>query len=195
MQLQNAVFFSNPLITTLRRQSISWSNLKAAASVQSTHIIWELEWQAVWLRGAIFKIFHTLLVINERLFRQKNFCDTDFLWGCRIKVEHFTGAPVQNSSLSRCLWNQFSWQNSSLQMNYLLVNGATEINQKWGAAESMGQWKHSSQEEQSDGGEEGRFKAACLINLHTAPIQRRRAVRGKLWPWLCSRKVFKTGHN
>lgn len=57
-------------------------------------------------------------------------------------------------------------------MNYLLVNGATEINQKWGAAESMGQWKHSSQEERSDAGEERRFKAVCLINLHAAPIQR-----------------------
>lgn len=56
-------------------------------------------------------------------------------------------------------------------MNYLLVNGATEINQKWGAAKSMGQWKHSSQEERSDAGEEGRFKAVCLINLHAAPIQ------------------------
>lgn len=57
-------------------------------------------------------------------------------------------------------------------MNYLLVNGATEINQKWGAAESMGQAKHSSQEERSEAGEERRFKAVCLINLHAAPIQR-----------------------
>lgn len=70
-------------------------------------------------------------------------------------------------------------------MNYLLVNGATEINQKWGAAESMGQWKHSSQEERSDAGEERRFKAVCLINLHAAPIQRSGRAVG-----LFSRKVF-----
>lgn len=57
-------------------------------------------------------------------------------------------------------------------MNYLLVNGATEVNQKWGAAESMGPRKHSSQEEQSDAGKGRGFKAVCQINLHAAPMQR-----------------------